>query len=104
MCLNTLATESVQRLQANDTVMEAFEYHASPAHVVFGSGSINKLPDELSRLGLSKPLFLSTAQQLQQVEQLELILKNRHIEYAGTYGNATMCETRVSTKPQRSID
>lgn len=30
--------------------MDAFEYNANPGRVVFGSGTIQKLPDEIARL------------------------------------------------------
>ena len=103
MFLNKPSIEGVLQHPANDSVMDAFEYHANPARVIFGRGSINKLPDELNRLGLSKPLLLSTAQQVQQVQQLGFVLENRGTGYAGTYANATMCEIRVSIKPERSI-
>lgn len=70
--------------------MESFEYVANPARVVFGSGSIQKLPDEVKRLGKSKPLLLSTPQQAEQVKDLEPILANASIQPAGLYANATM--------------
>ena len=70
--------------------MESFEYNANPSRVVFGSGSIKKLPDEVKRLDKSKPLLLSTPQQAEQVKALEPILKDGGIEPAGLYSNATM--------------
>jgi alcohol dehydrogenase class IV len=70
--------------------MEAFEYNANPSRVVFGSGSIKKLPAELQRLNLSSPLLLSTAQQVSQAGDLEKIVKDAGITPAGTYSNATM--------------
>lgn len=70
--------------------MESFEYVANPARVIFGSGSIRKLPDEVKRLGKTKPLLLSTPQQAEQVKELEPILKDGDITPAGLYSNATM--------------
>ena len=70
--------------------MESFEYNANPSRVIFGSGSIKKLPDEVKRLNKSKPLLLSTSQQADQVKALEPILKDGGIEPAGLYSNATM--------------
>lgn len=70
--------------------MESFEYNANPSRVVFGSGSIKKLPEEVKRLNKSKPLLLSTPQQADQVKELEPILKDGGIEPAGLYSNATM--------------
>lgn len=70
--------------------MESFEYNANPGRVVFGPGSINKLPDEIKRLGLKSPLLLSTPQQVDQAEQLARIVSAASITPAGTYTKATM--------------
>jgi alcohol dehydrogenase class IV len=70
--------------------MESFEYSANPGRVVFGSGSIKKLPDEVKRLNKTKPLLLSTPQQAEQVKALEPILRDGGITPAGLYSNATM--------------
>ncbi|KAK4555150.1 hypothetical protein LTR86_007916 [Recurvomyces mirabilis] len=70
--------------------MHSFEYNANPARVVFGSGSIKKLPEEVKRLGKSKPLLLSTPQQKEQVQALEPILKDAGITSVGLFSEATM--------------
>jgi len=70
--------------------MENFEYVANPARVVFGSGSVKKLPDEVRRLNKTKPLLLSTPQQAEQVKELEPVLKDAGITPAGLYSQATM--------------
>lgn len=67
--------------------MEPFEYNANPGRVVFGQGSLQKLPAEISRLGLSAPLLLSTPQQVDQAEELEKILSGK---VAGIFTEATM--------------
>lgn len=67
--------------------MESFEYNANPSRVVFGNGSIQKLPAETARLNLSSPLLLSTLQQVQRAEQLKSILNGR---VAGIFTEATM--------------
>lgn len=41
----------------------SFVYNANPSRVVFGSGSVEQLRDEVDRLGLSRVLVLSTPQQ-----------------------------------------
>src|SRR5271170_5203841 len=69
--------------------MDPFEYNANPGRVIFGPGSIKKLPDELNRLGLKSPLLLSTPNQIDQAALLAEILSSS-IEPAGTYTNATM--------------
>ena len=70
--------------------MNSFEFSGHPGRVVFGQGSIKKLPEEVKRLNKSKPLLLSTPQQADQVKALEPILKEGGIEPAGLYSNATM--------------
>ena len=56
--------------------MEAFVYNANPARVIFGSGTLTKLPEEIKRLGISVPLLLSTPQQKEQAETLKGILSD----------------------------
>ena len=70
--------------------MDPFEYTANPSRVVFGPGSIRKLPAELQRQKLSAPLLLSTPQQVDQAAQLAQILTDAGVTAAGTYSNATM--------------
>lgn len=70
--------------------MNPFEYNANPGRVVFGPGSVQKLPAEIQRLKLKSPLLLSTPQQTSQVEDLAKILEHASIKIAGTYKNATM--------------
>ncbi|KAK5082823.1 hypothetical protein LTR05_006704 [Lithohypha guttulata] len=72
------------------TIMNPFEYNANPGRVVFGSGSINKLPAEVQRLGLKSPLLLSTPQQTSHLDDLAKVLENGNIKPAGKYSNATM--------------
>ncbi|KAJ4371140.1 hypothetical protein N0V83_004356 [Neocucurbitaria cava] len=67
--------------------MDAFEYNGNPARVIFGSGTINRLPEELSRLNLTKPLILSTPQQVSQAEDVKKVLKGQVV---GLFSNATM--------------
>ncbi len=68
-------------------VMKAFEYNASPARVVFGSGTLNKLSDEISRQNLTAPLLLTTPQ---QVDQAEALKTNLNCKIAGIFSEATM--------------
>lgn len=70
--------------------MQAFEYNATPARVVFGSGSQKKLPDEIKRVSKSKPLLLSTPQQVDHAKQIESLLKDGGIAVVGTFTEATM--------------
>lgn len=67
--------------------MDSFEYNASPTRVIFGSGTLQKLPQELARLNLSNPLILSGPNRTQQVESLLAVLNGRT---AGVFSEATM--------------
>ncbi|GAA0463578.1 alcohol dehydrogenase [Paractinoplanes deccanensis] len=40
--------------------MESFEYTAHAARVIFGAGTLSRLPDEVARLGAARPLLLTT--------------------------------------------
>lgn len=71
-------------------MMEPFEYNANPGRVVFGSGSVNKLPEELKRLNKSKPLLLSTKNQKEQIQKLRNILEGSSINVAGVFDQAAM--------------
>lgn len=72
--------------------MSSFEYNANPGRVIFGSGSIRRLPDELKRLGLSSPLLLSKPSQAGLLKNLEEILTSSSLSItsAGTFTKATM--------------
>ena len=79
--------------------MEPFEYTANPGRVVFGSGALQKLPDEIRRLKLKSPLLLSTPQQVSQASELATILTSAGITPAGTYTKATMhTPTNITTE------
>lgn len=78
--------------------MDSFEYNASAARVVFGSGSLQKLPEEIKRLNLSAPLLLSTPQQVDQANMLKDILSGK-VEPCGIFTEATMhTPTHVTDK------
>ncbi|KAF3764089.1 Dehydroquinate synthase-like protein [Cryphonectria parasitica EP155] len=67
--------------------MESFEYVAHPARVIFGSGTIKKLPEELAKLKLTRPVVLSTPEQTGHAEQVKEVLQG---QVAGLFGEATM--------------
>lgn len=50
--------------------MRPFVYNASPARVIFGHGTLARLPDEVERLGLERVLVLATAEQEPQAREL----------------------------------
>lgn len=70
--------------------MKHFVYSANPARVIFGSGTISKLPEEVKRLGLSRPLVLSTPEQSGQASKVEELLKAAGISCAGQFNGAVM--------------
>ncbi|KAI1367706.1 putative maleylacetate reductase [Xylaria arbuscula] len=69
--------------------MEDFEYSPNPGRVIFGNSTINRIPDELKRLNFSKPVILSTPEQLSQAQKIESILQG-HVEVIGIFSNAMM--------------
>ena len=76
--------------------MSSFEYNANPGRVIFGHGTIKKLPEELNRLNLSAPLLLSTPHQVNQAEDIRAILQGKIV---GLFTEATMhTPTNVTEK------
>jgi len=67
--------------------MDSFVYNGQPVRVVFGSGTLSQLPNEVERLELKRVLVLSTAQQRQEADQLASLLG---AAAAGVYANAAM--------------
>jgi alcohol dehydrogenase class IV len=70
--------------------MQPFEYVANPSRVIFGSGSVEKVSEQVKRLELKSPLILSTPQQLSQAEAVHKIVSRASIIPAGIYTMATM--------------
>lgn len=83
------ASTSTRRISGLSTllVMDSFEYNSQPARVIFGSGYVKKLPEELERLSLKLPLVLSTPHQIAQAEMVRDILQGK---IAGVYTKAAM--------------
>lgn len=67
--------------------MRPFVYNALPARVVFGIGTLSRLPDEVKRLGCSRALVLSTSVQEQSGKEVQQLLGSSAV---GLYSNATM--------------
>ncbi len=72
--------------------MNVFEYNANPGKVIFGSGSIKKLPDKIRRLKLSAPLLLTAPQQASLIDLSEGVLSfsSPSIKRDGTFTQTTM--------------
>ncbi|KFY46446.1 hypothetical protein V495_02475 [Pseudogymnoascus sp. VKM F-4514 (FW-929)] len=67
--------------------MDAFEYNGAPARVIFGTGTVSKLAEEVARLGVTSPLLLSTPGQFDNAKVLEDLLNG---EVAGIFAEAIM--------------
>ncbi|KAL1953736.1 hypothetical protein VTO42DRAFT_2300 [Malbranchea cinnamomea] len=68
-------------------MMDQFEFNSNPARVVFGPGSISRLPEELLRLQSSAPLVLTTPGQSKRAEDVRALLGGK---VAGTFCEAAM--------------
>jgi alcohol dehydrogenase class IV len=75
--------------------MKPFEYTPNPSRVIFGPGSIDKVPEELQRLNASSPLLLSTPSRTEWTDKLSAILRAAAIEPAGAL-NTAVTHTPVS--------
>ena len=64
-----------------------FIYNGLPMRVVFGAGSLSRLPEELERLGAKRALVLSTPEQAASAKEVAKALGER---VAGTYDRAAM--------------
>src|SRR5512134_631875 len=67
--------------------MQAFTYNALPIRVVFGAGSLDKLGEEIERLGAHRALVLSTPEQRASAEDVARRIGARA---AGIYDKAVM--------------
>lgn len=67
--------------------MQPFVYEPLPARVIFGTGTLARLGDEVERLGLKRVLVLATPAQQGQAERLAASLGERA---AGVFAGATM--------------
>lgn len=78
--------------------MDSFEYNGSRVRVLFGSGCRTKLPEELERLSLHKPLLVSTPGQLEKAMELAAILAESPITVACTFSKAAIHTPTSVTK------
>ena len=65
----------------------SFVYQVLPSRVIFGAGSLDRLPEEIERLGASKALVLSTPEQRQTASEVLAKLGPRG---AGLFDRAVM--------------
>ncbi|KAF4993502.1 hypothetical protein FGRMN_6431 [Fusarium graminum] len=69
--------------------MEDFHYDVQSNRVIFGSGSIRKLPAEIKQLNVSRPLLLCTPGKRHLADQLSDIIETASIDVAGIFPHAT---------------
>jgi len=67
--------------------VRSFVYNGLPARVVFGAGALAKLPEELTRLGATRALVLSTPEQMESAGEVSKALGAHCV---GTYNKAAM--------------
>jgi maleylacetate reductase len=67
--------------------MRRFTYQALPARVIFGAGSLERLPEEIRHLGASRALVLATPEQCDQAQAVAGRIGSRAV---GVYAQATM--------------
>lgn len=67
--------------------MTLFDYNESNQRVLFGEDSLSKLPDELAKLGLTKPLILTTPTKTSYVDDAAKLLNGK---IAGSFTQVTM--------------
>lgn len=67
--------------------MQAFVYNSNPGRVIFGEGTLSRLPAEVERLGLSRVLVLATPAQEASAQQLSKEIGGRS---AGVFSEARM--------------
>ncbi|EWZ31518.1 alcohol dehydrogenase ADH4 [Fusarium oxysporum Fo47] len=82
--------------------MKDFEYNVQTNRVVFASGSIRKLPAEIKRLQVSRPLLLCTPGKSHLADQLSAIIKDASIDVAGIFPYAT-AHTPTSVTEQGTV-
>lgn len=68
-------------------MMNAFVYQASAARVIFGAGTLARLPDEVAQLGATRALVLCTPEQRASGERVAALLGERA---AGVFDRAAM--------------
>jgi maleylacetate reductase len=67
--------------------MQDFVYQSAPIRVVFGAGTLRQLPEELTRLDVSRALVLATPRQDAQVAAISNLIGGRA---AGVFTGAVM--------------
>jgi maleylacetate reductase len=80
--------------------MNAFTYQAPATRVIFGAGTLARLPDEVARLGGRRTLVLSTPEQRASAERVAALLGERA---AGIFDRAAMHVPIESAREARAV-
>lgn len=67
--------------------MQPFIYQANPARVIFGHGTLARLPEEIDRLNARRALVLSTPEQAAEAARIATLIGDRAV---GTFSEARM--------------
>ena len=82
--------------------MQEFTYAASPMRVVFGVGTVARIPGELERLGISRALVLATPRQQAALGDLASLTGAR---MAGVFGAAIVhTPIEVTDRAMQAVD
>lgn len=67
--------------------MQSFTYNANPARVIFGHGTLTRLPEEIERLKARRALILSTPEQADETARIATLIGDTA---AGVFSEARM--------------
>jgi len=82
--------------------LQEFTYSTSPIRVVFGSGTVSRIPDELARLGISRALVLATPRQQAALGDIAALTGAR---IAGVFGGAIVhTPLEVTDSAMQAVD
>ena len=82
-----MAGSAVNQAALNPAALLSFTFQILPLRVIFGAGCLEKLPEEIQRLGASKALILSTPEQRQSGQEVAELLGTRAV---GLFDRAVM--------------
>lgn len=80
--------------------MDSFIYQAHPSRIIFGPGSLQRLPEEVERLESRRALVLSTPEQVASAERVSDLLGERS---AGIFAKAVMHVPIESAREAREL-
>jgi alcohol dehydrogenase class IV len=82
--------------------VKPFVFNGNPARVIFGSGTLPRLPEEIDRLGVRRVLVLSTPEQAVEAQRLADLIGERSV---GIFVGARMhTPTDVTAKAMAEVE